>query len=1173
MAIKYHFEVLNINKDWTKAESLGAGSAPKKVNNPNPSPMVVKKSSSPSPKPKPQAQPKIDKCPVCNQIVAFPAVLFHVAQHHFSQLLASAKVPVEAPFKCPRCPHFADSYGTMLKHFLIFHKQLEAMTEKLKNPEEHTAEVKVTNAMMIFRRCSANALSRISVAVFAILSILIFMVRFGCVCASISTQKQSVFSQLVSPFLLQSEIEDNKPLVVRQDFSSKGPFQCLLCDDTPTIGQTSYDFHKHLCESHFRERLLAAIPLLENTQPKEVSPDVQANVQPRKYGCPVPGCGYELPQRWVMAKHYGLKHQVAKQIYMKICDFSSNNTSISVETTDTEEDLDDTFDEDSFDENEALQQITTTTTNELNTEQNGIQAYQVPSDHHPNVEQTPSKSSEYLEEMPSNNSDSKSYHCKVCDFKTRGLSEYLKHLSKIHFKHKLSEMVPKTPPYKCPFQGCDVVKKDRYNISLHYGMSHKVALKLMQEMPEDALNEASEAVCKVCNQSFTAHRYLFTHLSDAHFQQELDAELPTQAPWKCPKCAYLGNDIRALRVHYGVRHKAVLEHLAAKLGMNILSLKKEMKAGRKKAVTALKSTIRNKEIARQGGLQQQQDPVQNSDSKINNDMNFLQSQKTVVTTNPNPNPVQEPSAAAVTAKLNEDKKFPQCRLCNYRYFTRLDLCRHFVDYHLRHRLQNFLHPQDTRCPACTLSYEKKQSRLRHYIWSHQDLEGLVVQDSGVRLSEFMPSLRDLDIVRQKNEMRSNPEAKLDFKDITDLAALPVYDFIDVKLQNGSCELCGEEFKSGNKSREKTLHLMGHFKEEIFKDLPTHRPYKCPKCTYTGKDQADLGKHYALNHKAVFLAMQRELGDAWSIGDLNENTECKVCGQAFTTARALTDHYCSIHFYAKIAENLPSEAPFNCPQCKFSCKTQLALVRHLGNKHKLVTKILLEQGYDSFSRRSSSASQDSSHFDYYQQQQQHNSWVEHYQYQPQQQHYNQNSHGFTSPEPQVPQVPHVPQVPQVPQVPPEQTGTPQAQQPQLPQVNLQIPQVPNFQDQFQPPPPQPTESWKSPEHLDQPASAPVPQAPPQPAQPPSAKADKVTTRSDQTPVACPICTSTFLNGTHFLRHAADKHFFDRMKADLPQVAPFKCPYCTWLGKDLKLLVRHYGMQHKMVLKLLNERAGN
>ena len=114
--------------------------------------------------------------------------------------------------------------------------------------------------------------------------------------------------------------------------------------------------------------------------------------------------------------------------------------------------------------------------------------------------------------------DGNNLDCKICAVKNKSMSEYLKHLSKVHFKNKLLTMVPKSRPYKCPWVGCEVVKKDRYNISLHYGMTHKVALKLMQEMPEDALNEDVEAVCKLCHQSFTAHRYLYTHLADSHFQ-------------------------------------------------------------------------------------------------------------------------------------------------------------------------------------------------------------------------------------------------------------------------------------------------------------------------------------------------------------------------------------------------------------------------------------------------------------------------------------------------------------------------------------------------------------------------------------------------------------------------------------------------------------------------------
>ena len=147
MAIKYHFEVLNIQNDWTKIDNSAL--VPKKVAQ-NPSQMVVKKPAIP-PSPKPSL-PKLEKCPVCFENVTYPAVLFHVAQHHFSQLLATAKVPTEAPFKCPKCPHFTENYGGMLKHFLVFHKQLEAMTEKLKNPE--AVEVKVN----LFCTCILNFL-------------------------------------------------------------------------------------------------------------------------------------------------------------------------------------------------------------------------------------------------------------------------------------------------------------------------------------------------------------------------------------------------------------------------------------------------------------------------------------------------------------------------------------------------------------------------------------------------------------------------------------------------------------------------------------------------------------------------------------------------------------------------------------------------------------------------------------------------------------------------------------------------------------------------------------------------------------------------------------------------------------------------------------------------------
>jgi hypothetical protein len=51
-----------------------------------------------------------------------------------------------------------------------------------------------------------------------------------------------------------------------------------------------------------------------------------------------------------------------------------------------------------------------------------------------------------------------------------------------------------------------------------------VALTLLSELPESG--DEAETSCQLCQQTFTAHRYLYTHLSDLHFAAELDADLP-----------------------------------------------------------------------------------------------------------------------------------------------------------------------------------------------------------------------------------------------------------------------------------------------------------------------------------------------------------------------------------------------------------------------------------------------------------------------------------------------------------------------------------------------------------------------------------------------------------------------------------------------------------------------
>ena len=388
-------------------------------------------------------------------------------------------------------------------------------------------------------------------------------------------------------------------------------------------------------------------------------------------------------------------------------------------------------------------------------------------------------------------------------------------------------------------------------------------------------------------------------------------------------------------------------------------------------------------------------------------------------------------------------------------------------------------------------------------------------------------------------------------------------------------------------------------------------------------------------------MQRELGGQWTLDDLEQN-DCKVCSQVFLNNRLLNEHYCSQHFYAKLSEGLPNQPPYKCPSCAFNSKTHLALVRHVGNKHKVIKKILFEQGYEKPGqyaqghttahqaqaqalRRSSGASQDSNP-GYYQNNPNHNQYTNNHQPQQWQQEYQQYpstpsfgsspvASGFASPPPPhqmqapSPQMPlpqqqqqmqqqhhlpshqHLSSPPQQHQhmmsPPPSQqhlTSPPQSQLPNqqqqaIPSSHQQLAQqqhqnqLPTSHQQHMGPQQQQPLNLQQQQMASSQLPAPQQQHVPQQQQQLYNQKGETKSKSDQVPVACPICNSTLLNGIHFQRHAADKHFFERLKADLPNaVPPFNCSFCTSNFKDLKLLIRHYGVTHKMVIKYLNERAG-
>ena len=54
-----------------------------------------------------------------------------MAQHHFTEKLASRGVSTTPPHKCPICPHFSEQYANLLRHYLTYHKQMDVLVAEV----------------------------------------------------------------------------------------------------------------------------------------------------------------------------------------------------------------------------------------------------------------------------------------------------------------------------------------------------------------------------------------------------------------------------------------------------------------------------------------------------------------------------------------------------------------------------------------------------------------------------------------------------------------------------------------------------------------------------------------------------------------------------------------------------------------------------------------------------------------------------------------------------------------------------------------------------------------------------------------------------------------------------------------------------------------------------------
>ena len=91
----------------------------------------------------------------------------------------------------------------------------------------------------------------------------------------------------------------------------------------------------------------------------------------------------------------------------------------------------------------------------------------------------------------------------------------------------------------------------------------------------------------------------------------------------------------------------------------------------------------------------------------------------------------------------------------------------------------------------------------------------------------------------------------------------------------SCEICGQEFKNLNKSRERNQHLyQNHFKQQIKDDYGDlfHKSFpNCPSqdCLFKNEQRPDLLRHFLVSHNILRKYLDKAMADKNNYSNSNK----------------------------------------------------------------------------------------------------------------------------------------------------------------------------------------------------------------------------------------------------------------------------------------------------------------
>lgn len=994
---------------------------------------------------------------------------------------------------------------------------------------------------------------------------------------------------------IKKEVEDSAEAVAESEdvvkTEEEGKAVCLLCDHCPPM-QTNSDLLRHLVEKHFKQKMYA----------KLVFKSVPGDSNKGTYKCPL--CEFENPNQMNSARHYGIKHRFAHKLYEDIVCRPVFGTPLT---------------RDGFMDGRSVR-------------------------------------GRAMPMIGMNVKLEKAQICKICKVEHDSIASYQRHLIKVHFKTALLNDCPKMKPFVCPNEGCEIERRDRFNLLMHYGGCQRKVWKILEETPEGSvenLNDTSKSKCRICGKYFTSPRYMWGHMGEEHFRTELDSDLPKTAPWKCPKCPadnqYTGSDLRTLRIHYGTRHKAVMPLLAKRLDIPLAQLKREFLPAGENGNTCQfcgKSFFSQMDYLKHSLLHvrkrvyqdlPEEEPYQcprcpfTGGSRITLllhyglqhnvvsellkedpdtlmvDMDFIVKHKNGILEEERLSAVTNMSAGIPSTFQErypelDNKRFPKCKLCNYRYFTKLDLYRHFADHHLKDKLCEALGPDPgkylkTRCPeqGCREEFKTRQQAWRHYGSKHGHIQSLMESEYKFNIDEWPKPMKELDLIKNAEDkknalethrlaLKAHHEATLNYQEQLGMYQVEVSKHNAI-VQQARYQAAQEQAET--MAAQALASMAGapcHQRMNPYLNIPPHpvapqpppppppqppalRPIEDPDCV------------------DITILPTLEFLD----NPKSSQNVCELCGEEFTNTNKTRDkgNHQVNHFRDSLLQALPPNC-FECPKCSFTGRDRNALLKHVGLSHRVVNSALRKEmgGYVTEVNEVTHDCKVCSQFFLNQNALNNHLCDVHYfsrlakdvsfsaqppfkcpkctyeakSHQMTVRHYGVK-HGllktFMVADGYMPSEPSPPPPPPMPMARPAPPTYPEVNIKQSLMNHLASPHYnmsPNY------PPQSPRyhtghQSWI--DHYASPQPSPIQQP-----------------RQEEISISCPIinCNTSYPNAQMLCRHATDKHFYDRFARELPIAPPFTCPICGKNSPDQVTLIRHWGVSHQMAIKIFNEQIG-